>query len=278
MTVVLALLSATFFGASDFVGGLASRRASAFSVSVVGLFTTMMLTGLASAATGGSPTGNDLAWGVLAGVGSGLGVSFLYRGLAAGRMGVIAPVSAVGSAIVPVAAGAATGERPGLLVWTGIAVAVPAIWLVSTGTGRGHPSGSSTVGLLDGILAGLGFGIFFAALGQVPAGSGLWPLAVSQLAAIPAVIGLAAALRTPWLPRERAAALGIGSGALGGLGTTCFLLAAQSGLLTVAGVISSLYPAATVILAMTVLREHIHRTQAVGLLLCATAIAFVAGG
>jgi uncharacterized membrane protein len=277
-TVLFALLSAAGYGASDFIGGIAARRASAFAVSVVGQLTAALLTSILAVVVGIAANGPDLAWGALAGVGSGLGATFLYRGLAAGRMGVIAPVSAVGSALVPVIVGASTGERPSLLIWSGIALAFPAIWLVSTGTDTDHPSESTREGLLDGVLAGLGFGIFFAALGQVPDGSGVWPLAFSQWVAALAVIALATALHTPWLPRTRASLLGAWAGALGALATGSFLLAAQAGLLTVAGMLSALYPAATVFLAITILREHIHKAQAIGLGLCVVAIGLVAAG
>ena len=110
-----------------------------------------------------------------------LGGAFLYRGLAAGRMGVVAPVSAVGAAILPVAVGVTTGERPELLVWLGIAAAVPGIWLVSREPGG---DGSLAAGLVDGVLAALGFGLLFAAIGQVPDGAGYWPLALAQVTSL----------------------------------------------------------------------------------------------
>ncbi len=135
------------------------------------------LRGPLALATRARPTGADLGWGALAGIGSGLGGAFLYRGLAAGRMGVVAPISAVGAAILPVVVGVGTGERPELLVWLGIAAAVPGIWLVSREPGG---DGSLAAGLVDGVLAGVGFGLLFAAIGQVPESAGYWPLAVAQ--------------------------------------------------------------------------------------------------
>jgi drug/metabolite transporter (DMT)-like permease len=229
----------------------------------------------------GDPTAADFRWALLAGAGGGMGAAFLYRGFASGRMSVVAPVSAVGAALVPVAAGAVGGERPALLVWIGIAAAVPGIWLVSsTPQDAISPDAkqSLTAGALDGVLAGLGFGVLFAALGQVPDSAGWGPLFVSQLVSAPAVILLASALRVPWVPRGRTVRLALLMGPLGASATGMFLLATQHGYLAVAGVLASLYPASTVLLAAVLLRERIHRAQGVGLLLCALAITFVAAG
>ncbi len=214
-----------------------------------------------------------------AGVANGFGTAFLYRGLASGRMGVVAPVSGVGAVLVPVAVGVVTGERPGSTVWFGIVLALPAIWLVSrepaTTASRTPPSGS---GVLDGVLAGLGFGFLFAALGQIPEAAGFLPLALNQLVAGGTIIVVATTLSQAWVPRNRWAAGGIISGALGALATGLFQVATQQGYLSVAAVITSLYPAFTVLLAAVVLRERVHRGQAVGLALCTTAVVLVALG
>lgn len=276
MTVLLALAGAVFYGLSDFIGGLFSRRTSAWSVAFLAAISGAVFVSAAALAVDGDPSRADLLWGVLGGLGNGLGTAFLYRGLAAGRMGVVAPISAVGAAVVPVAAGLVGGERPAGLVWLGILVAFPAIWLVSSEpVTAGTPASG---GVLDGVLAGLGFGTLFAALGQVPDSAGLFPLALNQLVASAAIVALAVALRAPWLPRDRPALVGILCGALGIAATVAFLLATHHGDLSVSAVLASLYPAFTILLAATVLKEHIHRTQAVGLVLCAAAVALVAGG
>lgn len=276
MTVLLALAGAVFYGLSDFIGGLFSRRTSAWSVAFLAAISGAVFVSAAALAVDGDPSRADLLWGVLGGLGNGLGTAFLYRGLAAGRMGVVAPISAVGAAVVPVAAGLVGGERPAGLVWLGILVAFPGIWLVSSEpVTAGTPASG---GVLDGVLAGLGFGTLFAALGQVPDSAGLLPLALNQLVASAAIVALALALRAPWLPRDRQALVGILCGALGIAATVAFLLATHHGDLSVSAVLASLYPAFTILLAATVLKEHIHRTQAVGLVLCAAAVALVAGG
>jgi drug/metabolite transporter (DMT)-like permease len=196
-------------------------------------------------------------------------------------MGVVAPLSAVGAALLPVAVGVALGERPALLTWVGIAAAVPAIWLVSTAAdpvdvgGGTHRFGE---GVVDGLLAGVGFGLMFAALGQVEDTAGLWPLAAAEVTSVVTVVGLATLMGHSWWPRERSAWWGIVVGTLAAGATVLFLLASQSGLLAVAAVLSSLYPVFTVLLAATVLRERIHGPQAVGLVLAGTAVALVALG
>ena len=276
MTVLLALAGAVFYGLSDFVGGLFSRRTSAWAVALVASLSGAVFVFAAALVIDGDPTRGDLLWGVVAGVGNGLGTAFLYRGLASGRMGVVAPISAVGAAVVPVAAGLLGGERPAALVWLGILVALPGIWLVSR-----EPSvavSPASAGVLDGTLAGLGFGSLFAALGQIPDSAGLFPLALNQLVASAAIMALAIAMRAPWLPRDRPALVGIVCGALGVSATVAFLVATHHGDLSVSAVLASLYPAFTIVLAATVLKEHIHRAQALGLVLCAAAVALVAGG
>jgi drug/metabolite transporter (DMT)-like permease len=276
VTVLLALGSALAYGLSDFLGGLVSRRTSAWPVAFVAQVGAALGAAVVALAVPGDPTTADLLWGALAGVGSGTGSAFLDRGFAAGRMGVVAPVSAVGAAALPVLVALGVGERPALLVWLGVLLALPAIWLVSR-----EPASGSTVaakGLLDGVLAGLGFGLLFAAMGQVPDAAGLWPVALAQGIAVLAIAVTATILRQRWLPTARSESWGLVAGLLATAAVVLFLLSTQSGLLTVAAVLTSLYPAFTVVLAATVLREHIHRGQAVGLLLSGVAVALVAAG
>ena len=279
MAVLLSLLAAASYGLADFVGGVTSKRTSPWAVALVAQLGGAGLVGLLSLVTDGSPTGTDLAWCAVGGVGNGFGTAFLYRGLSSGRMGVVAPISGVGAVLVPVAAGLATGERPHLLVWVGITAALPGIWLVSREPVDEDVTGGvpRSSGVLDGVLAGLGFGTLFAALAQIPEEAGFLPLALNQLVAGGAIVLVALALRQDWVPREPAALVGVVSGALGALATGLFMVATQGGSLTVAAVLTSLYPAFTILLAASVLRERVHRAQAVGLVLCGAAIALVAG-
>lgn len=275
MAILLSLAAAVAYGLSDFVGGLAARRTSAWPVAFVGMVAALAGAVVLVLVTDGSPTRDDLWWGALAGVGTGVGGAFLYRGLAAGRMGVVAPISAVGAALLPVCVGVATGERPALLVWLGIAAAVPGIWLVSREPGG---DGDLAAGILDGVLAGLGFGLLFAAMGQVPEEAGFAPLALAQAVGVASVALTASALGAPWVPYDRSQAWGIAAGVLSTAAVVAFLLATQSGLLTIASVVTSLYPAVTIALAASLLRERIHGSQGIGLVMCGVAVALVAAG
>ena len=276
MGIVLALGAAVAYGLSDFIGGLASRRTTPWPVALLGAVGALAGASLLSLVVVGDPTTADLLWGAASGLGSGVGTVFLYRGLANGRMAVVAPVSAVGAAVVPVVVGVATGERPSTLIAVGIAVALPGIWLVARVPDTAGDD--RTGGLGDGILAGLGFGVLFVALGQVPDGAGFWPLAASQAAALVTVCAIAVALRAPWVPTARSELWGGVAGLVATCAVLMFLLATQTDLLTVAAVLTSLYPAFTILLAAVVLREHIYRAQGLGLVLCGAAVAFVAAG
>lgn len=279
MTVLLSLLAAAAYGLSDFNGGLFSKRGGPWAVSLVAQLAGTTLVLVFALVDGGDPTGTDLAWATVAGVGNGLGTAFLYRGLSRGRMGVVAPVSGVGAVLVPVVVGVATGERPGVLVWVGVVLALPAIWLVSrepAGLAAVTPPGGS--GITDGILAGLGFGALFAALAQIPEEAGFLPLALNQLVAGGVIVLVALALRQAWVPRSRWALGGAVSGLLAAVATGLFQVASQHGYLSVAAVITSLYPAFTVLLAALLLRERVHGAQGIGLALCAASVALVAAG
>jgi drug/metabolite transporter (DMT)-like permease len=278
--ILLALSSALAYGLSDFVGGLVARRSSAWAVAVVGAAAATVCTAVFAVFVPGTATGPDLASGALAGIGSGAGAGFLYRGFAAGRMGVVAPVSAVGSAVLPVVVGVLSGERLAILVWVGIFAALPGIWLVSREPATTAADGevARAAGIVDGLLAGLGFGFLFAALGQVPEEAGLWPLVLTQAVSVPVVAVLAVLVGGSWLPRDRTVLPAVWCGVLSTAATAAFLFATQRGFLTVTSVLTSLYPATTVLLAAVVLHERVHRTQGMGLGLCALAVALVAGG
>jgi len=278
--IVLALVAAVGYGASDFVGGLTARRVSPWTVALVG----QLAGGLAMLAAAlylpGRARPADFAWALMAGLSSAVGTVFLYRGLARGRMGVVAPVSGVGAALVPVFVGVSLGERLGALTWLGVLVALPGIYFVSREVADG--TGRSWGGIADGALAGLGFGLLFVALAQVPESAGVLPLAANQGVGAVVTLTVAGLLRQPWIPRDRAGRRAAGWGAVGGLlgtaGTAAFLLASHSADLALIGVLTSLYPAVTVLLAATVLRERFRLSQGLGLLVCGASVALVAMG
>lgn len=279
MAVVLSLLSALAYGVSDFLGGLFTKRSGPWQTAVVGQSSSAVCTVVVATVVAGDPGGTDWLWGVVGGAGTGIGAVFLYRGLANGRMSVVAPLSAVVCALLPVAVGLVTGDRPGPLVLVGIVVAFPAIALVSRVVEDDAVAAAAhRGGTLDGLLAGIGFGVLFVALGQVGDDAGLWPLALAQGVSAATVVVVAVGLRQPWVPRGRPAWRALLMGPLGATATTAFLLASREGLLSVVSVISSLYPATTVLLATLVLKERIQAWQGVGLALAATAVTLVALG
>lgn len=286
--VLIALGAAAAYGLSDFIGGVSSRRTSAWPIALTACLGAALGTLVLAVVVPGDPSAADYAWGMLGGIGSGTGTVFLYRGFAKGRMGVVAPVSAVGAALLPAATGLLIGERPSTVVWIGLVVALPGIWLVARepatptgpGTEVGDQAAASTLaaGLPDGILAGLGFGVLFAALGQVPGDAGYWPVMGTQLVSLVAVAAAALVLGGDPLPRRLEHWAGLAAGVMATLAVVGFMLARQQGLLSVAAVLTSLYPAATVLLASLVLHERLHRAQSVGLLLCGLTVVCVALG
>jgi drug/metabolite transporter (DMT)-like permease len=281
MAVLLALGAALAYGLSDFVGGVASRRASVWAVAFTACLGATLGTVVLATFVPGDPTAAHFAWGLLGGVGSGTGTAFLYRGFSRGRMGVVAPVSAVGAALLPAVLAVATGERPTAIAWLGILVALPGIWLVSREpeAGVAGPAGAGIAeGLLDGVLAGLGFGLVFAALGQVPAEAGYWPVVGNQVVSLVTVAAAAWLLGGHPAPRRAGDWWGLPAGVLATLAVVGFMLARHAGLLSIAAVLTSLYPAATVLLATLLLRERLHRAQTVGLALCSVCVVCVALG
>ncbi len=275
--ILLALSSALAYGAADFLGGVGSRRYSSWQVVLVGQAAGAVVMLVAGLVLPGSPATADFVWALLAGVGSAIGSIFLFRGLARGRMGLVAPVSAVGAAVLPVLVGVALGERPSWLVWVGVLAALPGIWLVSRETTSDRSAGTRGA-LVDGAVAGVGFGTLFIALAQVSDDAGVLPLAANQLIGAVLTILAATSLRQRWRPRRGVLGWGSASGVLGAAGTLAFMVATGTTSLGVAGVLASLYPAVTVLLAAGVLGERIDTGQRTGIGICTLAVATLALG
>jgi drug/metabolite transporter (DMT)-like permease len=278
MGIVLGLAAALLYGSSDFAGGVAARRFGSLRVTVIGAaVATVLAWAVLFASNGPGPSVHAVAWGLASGLAGGAGTLVLYRGLARGQMSVVGPVSAVGAAVVPVAAGVALGERPGPLVVAGVLVALPAIVLVAaSGPIRGSVRGLLGGGLPEGVAAGLAFGILFIGLAQAGRDDGLWPVASEQTGAL--LVTLAAILRTRPSLRVpvRAAVLPVLAGASGMAATVAYFYATHFSLLAIAAVLVSLYPGVTVLLARVLLRERFSPAQRVGLGLCALAVAAIA--
>lgn len=263
MTELLALGSAMAFGSGDFMGGLASRSAPPLKVtaiaqvaSAVALLPLLLL--VPAAAVGAS----DVAWGAVGGLFGLLGILGLFSALGEGPMSVVAPTTAVVSAVVPIAFGLATGERPGSLTMAGIAVGLLAVFAVTLSDGPGGRPTRRVVLLSLG--AGLGFALFFIALAQTSAASGLWPLVGARGLTVPIILLMARAAPARGAVPSFGRWLAAGSGVLDMIANALFLSAAQRGLLAVAAVLAALYPAATVILARIVLKERMSPVQLAG--------------
>lgn len=264
------LASAASWGAGDFAGGLAARRASVWRIVFVSQLVGVALMLLLVLATGEArPPAVDLAWGVAAGASGAVGIVCLYMALGRGQMGVVAPVTAVLGAVLPVIVGIALEGAPAPLALLGIALALPGVYLLSRTEGARDRGG---LGLA--ILSGVGFGGFFVLIDTASARAVAWPLLVARAATLLAVIVvlLARRERPTGAPLLLSALAGIGDT----LGNAFFVLAATLGRLDTAAVLASLYPATTVILARVVLKEKLSRGQMAGLVLTFVAIVLVA--
>ena len=279
MVIVLALSSALVYGAADFCGGLAARRSAVLAVvgasQLAGLVALLLLLAVVPP-LGGTMTGTDALWGAAAGLAGAVGLAVFYRALAVGVMSVVAPVTAVSAAGLPVLAGVALGESIGAAPALGMGLALVAVALVAAEGGRPSLRAARQTGLGAAVAAGTAFGLFFVLLDQPSDGSGLWPLVPARAASLLFVLALAGATRSR--PRLAAGALPLVvlTGALDMAANALFLLATREGLLAVAGVLTSLYPVSTVLLAQLVLHERLHRSQAFGLLTALGAVALIA--
>ncbi|WP_082909124.1 DMT family transporter [Mycolicibacterium iranicum] len=281
MTGILsALVAALGYGISDFVGGIASRRVAALRVVIVSYPLALVLLTVVSLTVGGQLSTQAVLWGLLAGVAQAFGVWWFYAALGDGPISVVSPLTAVLVAGIPVAVGLALGERPGAWAVAGVVMALVAVVLVSRDTTdedvRPHRF-TPRVALLT-VGSGVAFGMNFVVLDQVPPEAKLWPLVFGRIAAT--AIVFIAALATANLVFERGVPLRLAlfAGVLDSVANIATLLALQSSLLSLAGVLVALYPAATVILAILVLRERVTRWQAAGMVLALAAVVMIAAG
>ena len=272
MGEALALTAALCFGITDFVSALLARRVHSAAVALVAqLGGTVLILVAAFLVPAPSVTAGALGWGALSGIGTGIGVAFLFRGMGNGQLSVVVPLSDVGGVVLPVLFGVLLlGERPSALAWLGIIAAAPALWLITrVGPGRPSPAGS-----VDGLVSGLGFALQFIALVPVDPAAGLWPLVASRIASVAAILPMA--VRAPLrMPRGLALAA-LTSGAVGTLAIVCYTMATRQQLLAVAVVLTALYPVVPVLLGLTVLRERVTPAQTAGLGLAGAAVGLIA--
>ncbi len=272
LAAALALSAAVAWGSGDFSGGIASRRVGSFRTILIsytiGLLA-LVIVALANRETI-SPTA-DLLWGALAGLLGMAGLGLLLRGFTAGRMGIVAPVSASLAAAVPVLFTALTEGLPGHEKLLGFGLALVGIWLLS----RPQALGGRPAGLGLALAAGLGFGGFFIALDQIGEGAVFWPLAAGRLACCALMLAYALAMRQPVrVPRALLGVIAL-AGVLDVAGNLFFLLATQTGRLDVATVLGSLYPAVTALLACRIAREKLAPGQVAGVVTAVAAIVVI---
>ncbi|WP_163728958.1 DMT family transporter [Mycolicibacterium psychrotolerans] len=281
MTGVLsALIAALGYGVSDFVGGYASRRIAALRVVLLSYPLALILLTVIAVPVGGELSAPAVWWGLLAGVGQAFGVWWFYAALGSGPISVVSPLTSVLVAGVPVGVGVALGERPSALAACGVLLALVAVVMVSRQAGdedvRPHRFTVKVAWLTIG--SGVAFGLNFVILDQVPVQAGLWPLVFGRLAAT-AIVAFAAVLTANFVvERGVPMRLALLAGVLDAVANTATLLALQSSLLSLTGVLVALYPAATVLLAVVVLRERVTRGQVAGMIFAFASVAMIAVG
>ena len=272
-SVFFGLLSALTWGAGDFFGGLATKRAHPFTVVHVAEWVgAVVLVALALLFGEALPSGTTLLWAAGAGLLGAVGLLALYTALAAGHMGIVAALSAVVAALVPIIFGALTEGLPAPLQMLGFGVGLVAIWLLTSSHDRTvHPRELWLAGI-----AGLGFGFYFVLIDRTVHEGVFWNLAFARSVAGVVLLGILLATRRPLLPPRPVLPLNLTNGALDAGGNLFFALAAQSGRLDIAAVVASLYPGTTVLLARLILHERLNRLQTVGAVAALAAVVLVA--
>ena len=281
LAIILALASAIGYGGSDFAAGLASRDVSVIPVTLLAtvVSTVIVAAALPFAASPG-PSAAALAWGFGAGLGGTLGAFALYLGYRHAAFSVAGPLSAVGSAGFSVLAGLLYGERPTNLALAGIVLALPAIVAVSVSADEGAVTGGGGAarGVAFGLVAGAGFALLFIGLDRAGSGSGMWPVAAAAAGEVVAALVAAVAVHSFVLCGGRARLLAVTAGAAGAAGTILFFYASHQGFLAVTAVLTSLYPAVTIVLARTVLGERLTVLRLAGLGLAGVCVSLIAVG
>lgn len=284
MIELLALGSAVLYGSADFFGGLTARRANTiatvFVSQFVGLILLLLVLPFLPASTVSSP---DWTWGFVAGLSGGIGVALLYRALAVGAMAVVAPTTAVIAAMIPVLFALALGERLRFLTWSGVALALVAIALVS----RPASPGDSTAGPLKprglppgfglALLSGVAVGIFFLSLARTATAAGMWPLVAARVASIVLFGSIALVTGRTLFMNRRATVTAVTGGALDMAANALFMIAARIGPLSIVVTLASLYPASTVLLARVVLGERLSVIQIAGIICALAAVLIIVG-
>jgi drug/metabolite transporter (DMT)-like permease len=285
---VFALAAAALYGSADFLGGAASRRASAFAVLAVtvpaGAVVMLAATVVSSLGSGGSGafgwaglTWAGAGWAAAGGTCGALGLIAFYAGFAAAPMSVVAPVAALVATVLPIGSAIAEGEHVGPTVAAGVLVCIAAVVLVSTGPSESAQSPGRLSGVCYAFAAGVAFGLFFLFLRNAGTSGVIWPVALSRMVGALIALACCAATRTRPLGWRGGRTLGIAlvSGTIDALANVCYVLATRAGLFGLAVVLTSLYPGVTVLLARIVLGERMCCLQRLGLALAAAGVILV---
>jgi drug/metabolite transporter (DMT)-like permease len=268
----LSLASAATWGGGDFAGGLAAKRANVFRVVAVahacGLVAMLAMALLAGEAV---PPAADLMWGAAAGIAGAFGIAALYQALAIGRMGVVAPVASVITGVLPVVVGIRTEGMPDRIQMLGFALALLSVWLVA----RPNEYVDSHRGLGLAVLAGIAFGLFLIAGKQAGHHGVFWPMVAARGASTTLMCAIVALSPRDARPLRAVVWATVLSGLLDSAGNALFIAATRHGRLDVSAVLSSLYPASTVILARLLLKERISQMQGAGIAGALLAVALI---
>jgi drug/metabolite transporter (DMT)-like permease len=273
--IALALGVSALWGVGDFLGGLSSRRLPMLTVLAAAELAGCIAVAIVVATIRPDvPSAAAFAFAALAGLGGVLGLAGLYRGLAVGAMGVVAPISSA-AAVIPVVVGLARGERPTGLQLAGIVVTLLGVALVSREEGAVGARLAAGVGLA--LVAAVGFGLYFVFLDEASEGGAAWAVLVARGTAT--VLALAAAVaRSAWPPPAAALPTLVAIGLFDVSSNGLLALALNEGLVSVVSVLSSLYPVVTVLLALSLLGERIGRAQTVGVAVALAGVALISAG
>jgi drug/metabolite transporter (DMT)-like permease len=271
--VALGLAASLLWGGSDFLGGFASRRASVAAVVVAAQVVGIAAILLAVRAAGEPwPGPGPFAFAMLGGVAAGIAIVAFYRALAAGVMGVIAPIAALG-VVIPVAAGVIGGDRPGVAAATGGALAFAGVLVASRGAGA---DGAGGVGMA--LVAACGFGVFYVFLDHAADGGALWSVVGARAASIPLVAVAALFMGMSLRPPRPAFAVIALAGLVDALAVLSFAAATSRGPLSIVAVLGSLYPIVTAALAAAVVGERLTRLQWLGSAFAMAGVVLIAAG
>jgi drug/metabolite transporter (DMT)-like permease len=275
--ILLGILVAASFGSGDFLGGLASRRSTMLSVLAIAQCTAFLGAIVYASVAGGNASGRDIVLGASAGGVNVLALGALYAGLATGRMGIVAPVTAVVAAFIPVLWGFATGETLSTVTLVGVIVAIAAGGLVASArdTGDRHATGRSVA---LAVFSGVFFGASLIIYSETSHGSGAWPVFAGRTSAVIGVLIVALLARRTLRIAKPDRRLALAAGVLDVTATALALVAVHEGVVAVVAPVSSLGPAFTVICAWFVLREPVARVQVAGLVAALAGLVLIAAG